>query len=393
MLIRFAVPPGVASVGAHLRPRLWATAWSLGFAGARQAPSTLQTHLRHLDKLYEFCDDEFGADSLDEAISTGNASAAQLMMDVFFLELTSGTYTNTQVQCWKTSCGFVSSIALQRAGSDSAWMALAAYLRAVRRMRRPDTSRFKFVRALPDVTLRALVEVAHPDGPANPFTSEAGRLRIWLIVNLLLLCGLRRGELLVLAVDALKHDVDSATGQIAYWLNVTTTEDEVDTRSTRPSIKTAQSHRQVPVSASLADLYQRYVAQARVGGDHTYLVTSRSGDPLSAESVTKIMQRLTASMDPKAVAAFRERAGGKRHISPHDLRHTCATARYSMFMAADANRALALQRMRAFFGWSVTSEMPENYARAAIQDDLLRTWNDLFDKRIELLRSKNHHGN
>lgn len=395
MLTRISVPPGIVAVGAHLRPRLWATAWSLGFAGSRRAMSTLQSHLRHLDKLYLFCDEEFGADSLDEAISTGNASAAQLMMDAFFLELTtSSTYTTTHVQCWKTACGFVSSISLQRAGSDGAWMSLAAYLQAVRKMRRPDTSRFKFVRALPDLTLTALVNVAHPDSPSNPFRSEAGRVRAWLIVNLLLLCGLRRGEMLLLAVDALKHDVDPVTGAMTHWINVTTADDDVDTRSTRPSIKTVQSHRQVPVSASLAALYQRYVEEARAGSQaHAYLLTSRSGEPLSAESVTKIMQQLTAATDPEALAAFRHRAGGKRHISPHDLRHTCATARFSMFMAADPIRELALQRMRAFFGWSPTSEMPEIYARAAIQDDLLRAWNDLFDQRLELLRREHRNGN
>jgi len=383
------------AVGEHMRPRLWATAWSLGFAGPRRSMNTVRLQLRHLDKLYSFCDGEFGADSLDEAISTGNAAATQLILDTFFLELTvSPTYTTTQVQCWTTACGFVSSIALQRAGSDDAWMSLAAYLRAVRKMRRPDTSKFKFVRALPDVTLSALVQVAHPDSPLNPFRSAAARLRAWLMVNLLLLCGFRRGEMLLLAVDALKHDVDPATGDMAHWINVTTTDEDVDRRSTRPSIKTAQSHRQVPVSESLAALYERYVAEARAGSPtHSFLLTSRSGEPLSAESVTKILQQLSAALGSGALKAFRDRAGGKMHISPHDLRHTCATARFSMFMKVEPNRELALQRMRAFFGWSPTSEMPEIYARAAIQDDLLRTWNDLFDQRVELLRRGRLHGN
>lgn len=392
MLARIAVPPGFAAVGAHMRPRLWATAWSLGFAGPRCSANTVRLQLRHLDKLYSFCDREFGADSLDEAISTGNASATQVMLDTFFLELTaSSRYTTTQVQCWTTACGFVSSIALQRAGSDDAWMSLAAYLRAVRKMRRPDTSRFKFVRALPDVTLSALVHVAHPDSPSNPFRSAAARLRAWLIVNLLLLCGLRRGEMLLLAVDALKHDVDPTAGDVAHWLNVTTTNGDVDMRSTRPSIKTVQSHRQLPVSASLATVYEQYVSDARAGSaTHSFLITGRSGEPLSAESVTKILQQLTAALNLEAVKAFRDRAGGKTHISPHDLRHTCATARFSMFMKGEPNRELALQRMRAFFGWSPTSAMPELYARAAIQDDLLRAWNDLFDQHIELLRRGDH---
>jgi hypothetical protein len=50
------------------------------------------------------------------------------------------------------------------------------------------------------------------------------------------------------------------------------------------------------------------------------------------------------------------------------------------------DRELAMQRMRAFFGWTPESEMPEHYARAAIHDDLMKTWNALFDERIMTLR-------
>ena len=93
--------------------------------------------------------------------------------------------------------------------------------------------------------------------------------------------------------------------------------------------------------------------------------------------MTKVFEVSFGALGQDAKDLFFERSGGKERISPHDLRHTCATARYSLFMAQDGNRELAFQRMRAFFGWSIKSEMPEHYARAAIQDDLLRTWNTL----------------
>lgn len=57
-----------------------------------------------------------------------------------------------------------------------------------------------------------------------------------------------------------------------------------------------------------------------------------------------------------------------------------------MFMELNPNRELAIQRMRAFFGWSVKSAMPEHYARAAIQDDLMQAWNKLFAEKTSLLR-------
>jgi hypothetical protein len=43
--------------------------------------------------------------------------------------------------------------------------------------------------------------------------------------------------------------------------------------------------------------------------------------------------------------------------------------------------------MRAFFGWSINSKMPELYARAAIQEDLMQASGKLFDMRIQELRA------
>ncbi len=388
MLVRTAAPAEFAVVDAIMRPRLWATAWATGLSGPGLSRNTVSQRLRHLDTFYRFCDARFGSDALDEAISDKNAVAAQLMLDAFYLELTAEPgYTTTAVQCWGAVCTFIRSISARRSTRDESWMSLDAYLHALRTIRRPATSRFRFVRALPDVTLVDLLDIAHPESNRNPFTTPAAQMRNWLVVNLLLLCGLRRGEMLMLTVTSLKHDVDPASGDLVYWLDVTTT-DDADDRSTRPSIKTRESHRQVPVSHSLAATYERYVSEARIdSARHSFLLTSRDGRPLSAESVNKSLEKLTRALSEHAACRFRERSGNKRHLSPHDLRHTCATARFAMFMQQGGNRELALQRMRAFFGWSRTSDMPELYARAAIQDDLLRTWNDLFERRVRAMRT------
>lgn len=388
MVVRIGAPVEFAVVDAMMRPRLWATAWATGLSGPGLSRNTIGQRLRHLDAFYKFCDAKFGNDALDDAISDRNAVAAQLMLDAFYLELTANPgYTTTAVQCWGVVRAFIRAISVRRSSSDDSWMSLDSYLHAVRTIRQPSTSRFRFVRALPDVTLIDLLEVARPGSKRNPFTTPATQLRNWLIVNLLLLCGLRRGEMLLLTVASLKHDVDPSTGALVYWLDVTTTDDE-DDRSTRPSIKTRDSHRQVPVSQSLAAAYERYVTEARIdSARHGFLLTSRDSRPLSAESVNKALQVLTQRLSEHAVRRFQERTGHKRHLSPHDLRHTCASARFAMFLRQDGNRELALQRMRAFFGWSRTSDMPELYARAAIQDDLLRTWNDLFEQHVHAMRA------
>jgi len=383
-----ASPPVVLVDPIRLLPRFWATAWSTGFAGRSQAENTLVMRLRHIGAFYDHCDERFGVDALDGALSTRDATALRSMLESFYLHLTESlNYTTTTVQRWDSVRQFTLDIVTQQGVESEAHRALGSAIGAFGRIRSPRRGRFKFARALPTSTLVDLLEIAEPNSPRNPFKSERTRWRNWLVLNLLLLCGLRRGEAMLLTADSLKRDADPDSGQWVCWLDVTTTADE-DPRARRPSIKTEESHRQIPVSADLADLYGRYLADYRQDdGRHGFLLTSRDGDPLSAESFSKMFEALTDALAPQPRARFDERTGGKRHISPHDLRHTCATARYAMFIAQDRDRELAMQRLRAFFGWSVHSKMPELYARAAIQDDLMRTWCTLFDARVHELRS------
>lgn len=388
MLLRtHALPPFVIVDPNRLMPRFWATAWSLSLQGQALSENTHKLRLRHLDAFYAFCDERFGRDSFDDAMSARDAERVQLLLEAFYADLTADPdYTSTTVQRWDSVRGFVQVLARRLAPSSHAWGGLSSLLFGMGKMRRRGKGKFRFIRALPAATLLDLLAVADPASPRNPFIGEAVRWRNWLIVHLLLLAGLRRGEALLLEADSVKSDVDAETGELVYWLDVTTCYEE-DPRSTKPSLKTENAHRQIPMSADFALLYEQYVSSHRhPDAHHPYLLTAKGGAPLSAESVTKMFEKLSRALTPDAQTKFFERTGGKEQVSPHDLRHTCATARYSMFMAQDPNRELALQRMRAFFGWSVDSKMPEHYARAAIQEDLLRTWNDMFDVRVGALR-------
>jgi hypothetical protein len=67
--------------------------------------------------------------------------------------------------------------------------------------------------------------------------------------------GLRRGELLLLTADAIKNGFDHRQQRTRYWLNVQDNPYEgsdVDPRHSRPSVKTAHSIRQIPISDSIA---------------------------------------------------------------------------------------------------------------------------------------------
>jgi len=387
-LVNTGAKPSVVLVSPKtLLPRFWSTAWSVGLAGKSLAANTLKIRMRHLGAFYGFCDESFGDDSLDAVLSNRDVQMLRRMVEAFYLHLTEAkTYTSTTVQRWDAVRVFVADVLRQLAvGIDELYL-LSSSIQSIGRIREPQRGGFKFARALPGATLKDLLVVADPSSTRNPAKDYRVRWRNWLIVHLLLLVGLRRGEVLLLSIDSLKQDVDSETGEWVRWLDVTTTEDE-DSRATRPSIKTAESHRQVPVSEDLAILYERYVSEYRVPSEnHAFLLTARGGAPLSAESVNTMLEGLTEALGDSEKARFHERTGGKKHISPHDLRHTCATARYRAFIQHQPDRELALQRMRAFFGWSVKSTMPDLYARAAIQDDLVRTWNVLFDERVQNLR-------
>lgn len=388
MLLTLPAPPGLLIVEPlRMLPRFWATVWAFSLVNQSASLNTRKLKLRHLAIFYAFCDEKYGLDSLDEAISHRDAERVQFMLEAFYLHVTSADRNTGDVQRWEVVRQFLQLHARRLAPRSDEWSRLSSLLYSMGKLPRPRRGSIRFRRALPAATLRDLMQVTHPASARTPFRLESVKWRNWVIVNLLLLCGLRRGEAMLLQCDSLKSEVDHDTGEIVNWLDVTTCYD-FDPRSTVPGIKTEASHRQVPISQDLADLYLLYLTDHRVGGDdHPYLLTSLTGRPLSAESITKLFDKLSDALSDEAKTAYFDRSGGKEHVSPHDLRHTCATARWVHFIAVDSNRELALQRMRAFFGWSVTSTMPEHYARAAIQDDLLKGWAEVFDSRMNVLRS------
>lgn len=73
----------------HL-PRYWATIW-LAVAGAHWARSTQITRLRYLDGLYEHAGRLFGANALDEALSTVDESKLADILESWFMSLRNQT--------------------------------------------------------------------------------------------------------------------------------------------------------------------------------------------------------------------------------------------------------------------------------------------------------------
>ena len=394
MLVRTTVAPELVSTDEHFVPRYWATVWSFKRHSGAASLNTRQMQLRHIDSFYDHCDKEYGIDWLDAAITMHKHAELQDMVETFHMSLSERSDSNTTtVQKWAAVRGFVQSITGRLAPGSEAWRALAAFVEGMEKIRPNNFGRIKFVYALSQRTLGDLLDVAEPGSGRNPWKGIGIQRRNWLAINLLLFCGLRRGELLLLTVDSLNEDVEPTSGELVHWLNVTSCSDDDefhnhDPRANKPSIKTEASHRQIPVSKDLADLYISYVTDFREPSDtHGFLITARGGAPLSVESVNKFFRQLSKALSDEARAQFRKRAGGKKHVSPHDMRHTAATGRYISYRDEGSDILLVKQRMRAYFGWDTKSDMPDLYARAAIQEDLLRSWSDVFELRTVAGRS------
>ncbi len=379
--------PGTVLLNAHSwLPRFWSTVWSFG-RERQLAASTLRSNLRGVSDFYVFCDVRYGAQTLDNCISRRDARDAGDKLDSFRTSiLVTRNYTTTTIQRWNAACDFIRFFAERFVIDDDKWWDVIAYIKGAR-LRTPDYGKPKPVRSLPETVIRDLLEVANPKSDRNPFARHSTRSTIWLVLHIFLFCGLRRGELLLLTLDSFNRGFDRKLQRERYWLNVTEPIESTDVRHSKPSLKTSASTRQVPISRELYDLNEEYINDHRHKNDlHPFLFTARGGAPTSAESIGKAFRNLSSvlSNDAKKLLVV-QRNGKKFGVSPHDLRHTCATEQFRADMRANPDREHALARLRSFFGWMPRSDMPELYAKAAIDADLADEWRSEFEERTTRL--------
>lgn len=225
-----------------------------------------------------------------------------------------------------------------------------------------------------------LYDIFAPNSKRNPYRSESERWRNYCLFLFYLHQGLRRGEALILPVDAIKAGVDRDTGEILHWVNVVETDDDgdkLDPRSDRPELKTEQSRRQIPVAYDLAASVTHYVQHFRGKQDHPFLFPSNRGSPLSKRMVNLAFAVASAALSEAAKKELRDRTGADT-VSPHPLRHTCAVHRLAGLVDDGIEMTLALQLLRSFFGWLRTSTMPQHYASAYFESRLNTVWQRRF---------------
>jgi integrase len=191
--------------------------------------------------------------------------------------------------------------------------------------------------------------VVKPGSPRNPFKKPV-QFRNYLIVELLLLTGIRRGELLKLRLMALP------VGPKTTLTVKRSPDDKDDPRRVEPEVKTLE--REIPIPRWLAIALWGYVGKHRTKGAHSYVFTSKRGKlPLNYGGVNWIFLLLVKRCFPSL----------KGRLHPHSLRHTFNNRLAQRAKELGWNEDRLKKSQRYLNGWVEQSTMPERYTQRVIQ--------------------------
>jgi hypothetical protein len=105
----------------------------------------------------------------------------------------------------------------------------------------------------------------------------------------------------------------------------------------------------------------------------------------SLSSLGNLIDVAARHMSPQVPAALQYEGISK--VSPHDFRHTSALIRAQRFMDAGMELEEALHRLRPFFGWKRSSDMPFHYAGAYFAPRHSKVWDETFERSLTALRA------
>lgn len=188
-------------------PRYWAAVWGLLFLG-HLAETTAQKKLRDLDDFYGAADASQYNGYLDDVLAKFDVDALGTALEAYFISLKNRPIvTGALEKRWQTVLKFCRDIVLWRANSDKT---LGQFKRIEGRLNKLEmlysqlriqkTKRATKLRSLPADVVSALYVLLDPSTSENPFKRESVRWTVFIAFLLLLLMGLRRGELTLLRV-------------------------------------------------------------------------------------------------------------------------------------------------------------------------------------------------
>jgi len=374
-------------------PRYWVTIWIIT-SGSHFKDSTLLQKVYNIEAFYRFSDSLMGYGVLDDILATLDFDRLFQALQGFFVHIRNSPLNETSGKRWHDTLGFVKSVVEHQSKGNipapnfGELTRQLVYLENLYiQLQVPKTTHQSRIRSLPANVVETLFKILTPGSSGNPFANDKSQWRVFVIFNVLLYQGLRRGELLLLPTDAIKTAFDRKLGTNRSWLNVTENPYETaELRKNRPSIKNQQSYRQIPVNDRTRLLIQAYIDNYRGKPQHSFLINSQFNRPLSHEALTKLFQKISAHL-PADVSKELEERTGKTAITPHDLRHTCAVIFLNQLLKLGNSMEEALAKMRVFFGWVPESDMPVRYARAVFEDRLASVWSQIFADQVDILRA------
>lgn len=217
--------------------------------------------------------------------------------------------------------------------------------------------------------------------PLNPFPLGDIQFRNFLIVRLLLNYGLRIGELLLLECRSIKSNIRGDK----FSLIVTTADDRCDPRRNAPSLKNVWANRVLELDRQDHDFLNIYIEKIRPKSDnHDFIFTSFQGmgKPLSYTAIHSMFSQIDNAFD-KNHPEYKSQSNfdAIQCLTPHVTRHTWAyltlkriyhtkfLIRKSTGKHASVDFSLAglmeeaKSELRLMGGWSLTSQMPDFYAK------------------------------
>lgn len=185
----------------------------------------------------------------------------------------------------------------------------------------------------------------------KPGFSQATRLRNWLMFEMVLGLGLRRGELLKLRLDGIPR------GNHQHVEVVRLPDDPLDSRRREPAVKTAE--RAIPTNKLIHRALRAYLTLrpplGRVAGKSPYLFTTRTGDPVSIDMANDI------------IAAIGKQSG--IDLSWHRLRHTWAEKTAAIYLP----QPNGLYRFMHLAGWKSVRSV-KHYTQRYIAGQTEQPW-------------------
>lgn len=267
------VPPALQScvaVGANGVPRFWAAVHDATEL-MMLAKSSRRTALAGIDAFYAHVEETHGADALDRLLTELNIDEISCTLEGFLMR--------------------EQNIAAAR-GSLQEVDGIRQRLQDLERRFRPQTlapPRQKTLRALPSGVLQDLYKIFDPESERNPFRSGAERFRNYTLFHVLMRCGLRAGEALLLPVNCVRSEHDPSLLRDRHWMTVRNMLDdatETDPRASAPSLKNAYAVRQLPVTDGVAALIRDFSTKhRRATSDTDALFVSNRGRPLSKRTL------------------------------------------------------------------------------------------------------------